>query len=38
MVWWPAPIGNRRTATIVLVLIAIAVVLGVLLSGYGNCC
>jgi hypothetical protein len=38
MTWWPAPLGSKRSATIVLVLIVIAVVLGVVFGGYGDCC
>jgi hypothetical protein len=36
MIWHPAPLATR--AVVFVVLIIAAVVIGVYLSGYGNCC
>jgi hypothetical protein len=38
MAWWPAPLGSNRGVIWVAILIAIAALIGVMLSGYGNCC
>jgi hypothetical protein len=36
MIWHPAPLATR--AAVFAVLIILAIVVGVLLSGYGDCC